>query len=151
MTSSLLGAAIAMVRGWTRLYTWRLPPALRDSRRAEIESDIWESGRDSDGRPSPAHVVARLLLGVTDDLRWRMAHASIVSAFVMIIVAITTTMFLVAAFWMIDLLKARRLPVPPHPPLLTPAPPAIPPAVQIGLPTERPQERRWETSPGRAV
>ncbi len=132
MKAHLLPAAIALARAWTRLYTWRLPPSLRESRRAEIESDLWESCHDAGQRLSPAvQVIVRLLLGIPDDLQWRMTHASIVNTFVMIMVGLTTTVFLLAALWLVDLSRARRLPVPPSlPPLVTPAPPVAPrPAV----------------------
>jgi hypothetical protein len=41
---------VACVRRWTCVYTWRLPPAVRDARREEIESDLWESSHDPDMR-----------------------------------------------------------------------------------------------------
>ena len=132
MKSQLLPVSVALVRAWTRLYTWRLPQSLRESRRAEIESDLWESCHDAGPRLSPAvQVIVRLLLGIPDDLQWRMTHASIVNNFVMIMVALTTTVFLLAALWLVDLARARKLPVPPSlPPLVMPAPPVAPrPAV----------------------
>jgi hypothetical protein len=130
--SPLFGAAIATVRAWTRVYTWRLPRALRESRRAEIESDLWESGHDDQSPRSAMHIVVRLLLGIPDDVEWRIAHASTVNNAVMIIIALTTTLFFVGALWMVDLLKARRLPVPPGPALVAPAAPAAPrPAARV--------------------
>src|SRR5262245_48053770 len=39
MMPGLLRFANALVRAWTRFYTWRLPPALRDARREQIDSD----------------------------------------------------------------------------------------------------------------
>jgi hypothetical protein len=126
MKSHLLGVAIAIVRAWTRVYTWRLPRALRESRRAEIESDLWESRRDTGRAVSPAVQVAlRLLLGVPDDLQWRMAHASFGRNFRLIIAVLAATVFLLAGFW-IDLARARRLPVPPPPSQFAPVPPASP-------------------------
>ncbi len=41
-----LRLAIAIVRAWTRLYTWRLDPAVRDRRQREIECDVWEQLHD---------------------------------------------------------------------------------------------------------
>lgn len=130
MMSPLFRAAIATVRAWTRVYTWRLPRALRESRRAEIESDLWESSHDT--QKSAMHIVVRLLLGMPDDVQWRVTHASAVNNAVMIIVALTTTAFFIGALWMVDLLKARRLPVPPAPTLVAPAAPALPrPAARV--------------------
>ena len=60
-------AAAGMARWWTRVYTAGLPDDLRDARRAEVESDLWESV--ADGAPS-RHILARLVLGVVDDLTW---------------------------------------------------------------------------------
>ena len=37
----MLRVAVWMVRGWSWLYTWRMPPAARDARLAESESDLW--------------------------------------------------------------------------------------------------------------
>ena len=78
MTSSAaLGLATALVRAWTRAYTWRLEPAVRDRRRAEIESELWEFQQDPErGNHPAAHMLARLLIGIPDDLSWRAEHAS---------------------------------------------------------------------------
>ncbi len=128
MKSRLRPIAVAAVRGWTGICTWGLPSAMRESRRAEIESDLWESQFDARPGLSPAlQIIMRLLLGIPDDLRWRVAHASITNNVVMLTVAVTTSMFLRAAVWMIDLLKAEQLPVPPRPAVLTAAPPPAPP------------------------
>jgi hypothetical protein len=59
--------SVRVVRWWTRFYTAGLPVDLRDARRAEVESDLWESV--SDGAPS-RHILARLALGIVDDLTW---------------------------------------------------------------------------------
>lgn len=60
-------AAAGVARWWTRVYTAGLPVDLRDARRLEVESDLWESV--ADGAPS-RHILARLALGVADDLSW---------------------------------------------------------------------------------
>jgi hypothetical protein len=60
-------AAAGVARWWTRLYTAGLPIDLRDARRAEVESDLWESV--ADGAPS-RHILARVALGIVDDLSW---------------------------------------------------------------------------------
>jgi hypothetical protein len=59
--------AVRLARWWTRVYTAGLPVDLRDARRAEVESDLWESV--SDGAPS-RHILARVALGIADDLTW---------------------------------------------------------------------------------
>jgi hypothetical protein len=60
-------SAVDLARWWTRVYTAGLPDDLRDARRAEVESDLWESV--SDGAPA-RHILARLALGIADDLTW---------------------------------------------------------------------------------
>jgi hypothetical protein len=72
-TSPFAGSAIALVRLWTRLYTWRMPPLLREARLEEIESDLWECQHDpadSDGRAA-VQIFARLFIGMPSDLCWR--------------------------------------------------------------------------------
>ena len=60
-------AAAGIARWWTRVYTAGLPHHLREARRAEVESDLWESL--ADGAPSH-HILARTALGLPDDLTW---------------------------------------------------------------------------------
>jgi TonB family protein len=58
--------ASGLVLTWTRLYTWGMPPAARDARHAEVESDLWESAHDPDGARSGAEVsLVWLLIVVT--------------------------------------------------------------------------------------
>ena len=71
-----LRAAIALITGWTRLYTAGLPAALSERRRAEIESDLWEFHEDARRRRySPesiaGYMVLRLVAGVPHDVVWR--------------------------------------------------------------------------------
>jgi hypothetical protein len=63
------------VRAWTRVYTCGLPRAERTARRAEIDSDLWELEHDPEaphGGWAATQVLARLLIGIPDDLAWRM-------------------------------------------------------------------------------
>jgi len=72
--SALSDGAFALVRGWTWLYTCRLPDEMRETRRLEIESDLWESRRDATGDPDArfaVQVLCRLILGIPDDVQWR--------------------------------------------------------------------------------
>jgi hypothetical protein len=67
--------ATCLVRRWTNLYTWGLPPVQRTARQAEIESDLWELEHDPDAarhRSMAVQIVVRLLAGIPDDLAWRM-------------------------------------------------------------------------------
>lgn len=77
MASRRVAGAASLVRTWTWLYTCGLRTAVRDARRAEIESDLWEFFHDSDRAgsvSSTAHLVVRLLRGVPDDLSWCAEH-----------------------------------------------------------------------------
>ena len=71
---------IAAMRGWTRCYTHGLPAAVAACRRDEIDCDLWEMCHDADtGTPARRLRIAvgRLTVGLVDDLRWRMEHASL--------------------------------------------------------------------------
>jgi hypothetical protein len=63
--------AVRIVRWWTRAYTAFLPADARLARRAEVESDLWESLADPDATPD---ILPRLLLGLGDDLAWSVEH-----------------------------------------------------------------------------
>ncbi|HJU42562.1 MAG TPA: hypothetical protein VJ691_07085 [Vicinamibacterales bacterium] len=72
--------AMVLVRCWTRLYTSGLPPELRTARRAEIDSDLWELEHDPDPvgkRGIASQILARLVVGLPDDLAWRMEVTTI--------------------------------------------------------------------------
>lgn len=77
MTSRLMRGAASLVRAWTRLYTSRLPRAVQQQRRDEIESDLWESQHDAEtGHAAAAfHVLIRVVRGIPDDLGWSMEQA----------------------------------------------------------------------------
>lgn len=75
----LTAFVMTCVRCWTRIYTWRLPPAVRDARREEIESDLWESSHDPGITQTELAIqtLMRLTLGVADDLAWRLAQLTV--------------------------------------------------------------------------
>jgi hypothetical protein len=130
-----------VVRLWTRAYTWGLPPAARESRRDEIESDLWEWQHDGDrasGAGGAAHVLARLMLGLHDDVRWRVARAAHPKATAAGLLAITLAGMVAWAYG--QYLGPQTLPpprpmqfvsdgarIPPPPP--PPPPPARPPGL----------------------
>lgn len=70
-TSRLVRLSTGCVRQWTRFYTLGMADSIRESRLAEIESDLWEHVKDC-GDPLP--VFSRLLRGMLDDFRWRIEH-----------------------------------------------------------------------------
>lgn len=143
MKSPLLRLAIAVVRAWTRLYTWRMPATPREARRAEIESDLWEFEHDvaGDSRISPAmHVLLRLIAGVPHDLQWRV-EAVPRDRRLQTKIALTATAFLVAALWALNALRTPELPPLPvsvqlvDVELLSPPPPPPPPPCRPGAST----------------
>src|SRR4051812_47981386 len=87
--------AMAITRWWTRVYTFGLPAELRAIRRAEIESDLWESLHD----PDNAHpqILPRLAGGVVDDVCWRANYLPDESRMVWLTIA--TGALLLAAVW----------------------------------------------------
>ena len=83
--SLTLRVALAIVRGWTRAYTWAMPTVWAERRRAEIESDLWELEHDPDGARGlmpAAQVLGRLFAGVSDDVCWRLEHSAIENSLV---------------------------------------------------------------------
>jgi hypothetical protein len=106
MNSRLLRLALGLVRGWSRAYTWRMPSGLAASRRAGIESDLWDFQHDPDcarGLNPAMHVIGRLLCGVPDDLAWRVERAGdgddIVLRRAVAVTAVAAALF--AAFWIL--------------------------------------------------
>lgn len=115
MTLVLLRFAIGCVRAWTRLYTSRMPPALRETRRAEIESDLWECQRDAarDRVIGAAfHILLRLLIGMPDDLGWRVEQSALAGTFTQGGIAMAARVAGAAVFivilWAIDVDAGRR-------------------------------------------
>ena len=132
------------VRSWTRFYTWRVAPSLREARRAEIESDLWEHFH-ADGRAPTLslEIAGRLILGIPDDVRWRIEHVSTnpVSVWRAIAWSLGTAAVL-TCLWVgltvrpeqppqppavPDFSWRRTRPVPPPPP--PPPPPCNPPGI----------------------
>jgi hypothetical protein len=98
-----------------------MPPDLRDERRAESESDLWEFQQDEEtkaGLGAAAHLVARLLAGIPDDLLWRSEHPSSRERRLGRTAALTTAGLLLALLWVFLQVRPAE---PPH----APAPPAL--------------------------
>jgi len=68
----------ALVRRWVALYTRGLPADVRRDRRDEIEDDLWSQLSDKENAERAAatrrDVLARLVLGIPDDITWRIAQ-----------------------------------------------------------------------------
>lgn len=74
--SGIAVVASRAARGWTAVYTLGLAAQVRDARRAEIASDVWEHHRDivTEGRPVWrffGSVFSRIVRGAPADLLWR--------------------------------------------------------------------------------
>lgn len=63
-----------LARWWVDRYTRGLDPGLRDDRRAELASDLWEHrAAAGDGLATELAILSRCLRGVPADLTWRRA------------------------------------------------------------------------------
>ncbi|MDO8616924.1 MAG: hypothetical protein Q7T33_14530 [Dehalococcoidia bacterium] len=74
--NAALALTVGMARSWVALYTVRLPLEIREGRRCEIDSDLWEQQWLAAHRGDPAlgtaiEVLARMLFGVISDITWR--------------------------------------------------------------------------------
>jgi hypothetical protein len=143
MRPPLLQATVGLVRLWTRLYSWQLPERIRNARRAEIESDLWECQQAATRTAwLPLQIIARLILGLPDDLGWRFEHdrarfqstrtalALITAAaaiFVVVWVGVAAQPGGVPPAPAAPALQLRRVEMPPPPP--PPPPPCNPPGI----------------------
>jgi len=134
--TTLTRASIAVVLSWVRLYTWRMPRAVREARIAEIESDLWESSQDDNrSGPRPLQIIARLLIGIPDDLQWRAEQIAALSHGARLALALVVTVALMGAVWVrLTLDQVESPPAPSAPDLrwrpknpLPPPPPPPPP------------------------
>ncbi len=118
MTPVAVRLACGLVRGWTRVYTAGLPRPLREARRAEIESDLWEGCHDQAAPPGgaiAAQILARLVLGLHDDLHWRATQGGASRA---IVVGTAVGALIVGASWVYSqYLTTQMLPSPPPRPM----------------------------------
>jgi hypothetical protein len=142
--------AIAVVRVWTRMYTWRLEPSLRDARRAEIDSDLWECQTDDGRRIVVAvQIIGRLVFGVIDDLAWRIEHSRDRSRRAQRWVLVTLGISgLTACLWIALATSSVKMPQPPpaltfvarrtYYPVPPPPPPPPCPPPGLGLPRNHP-------------
>jgi len=75
MIPSILSLSASSVRLWVHLYTTGLPASTRQSRRAEIDSDLWEQVECAEAvtLSTAVHVFLRMLLGMPSDIAWHLA------------------------------------------------------------------------------
>lgn len=73
---SATGIGPRLVLWWAALYTRGLEQVLREDRRDEIASDVFEQCADGqDRRGTTLSLLGRCLLGVPADLSWRLEHS----------------------------------------------------------------------------
>ena len=130
--------ATRIVRAWTWLYTAGMDPRLRDARRAEIDSDLWELDADAcrrheDDAAIVIHIFNRLLVGIPDDLSWRAEEAAADAQSLRrpIWLAATAGFVAIVAVWFLVRSRAPSwppLPASPRPMLRTTPPPPPPPS-----------------------
>ena len=82
MRNILAAPAASFAQGWVNFYTDGLPPDVRDGRRDEIASDVWEQTHDtpSEGAGSrgiPLHMLMRTFIGMPSDFSWRRAEGKL--------------------------------------------------------------------------
>ena len=142
MINVWLRVALWSVRTWTAAYTWRLPPELRERRRAEIESDLWESRRAEQSHARLAlSLTERLLLGMPDDVQWRLEQVSVAVLSRRVMVMCAAGAALLACVWLGVRSSGAEPPPPPQAPDLIwgakdyppPPPPPPPPCNPRGI------------------
>jgi len=74
--STPLGLTTGIARSWAAVYTLGLSGDLRDARRGELDSDLWEQQQSASLRRDPdigtaAEILLRTLLGMISDITWR--------------------------------------------------------------------------------
>jgi len=70
---------VRAAKGWVAIYTRGLPGEVRDARRAELRSDLWEHLQHASGDGHgqlrwSLQVIGRVVRGMADDLWWRFAQ-----------------------------------------------------------------------------
>lgn len=128
--------ACAVVRGWTRVYTSGLAAEAAERRRAEMDSDLWESLHDRDpSAGDAAHLLGRALRSVGHDLRWRVEMMAPGRRTHVARLAIATAILGLSSLLVLrQLIRVGALPPVPHQipernlgPLGAPPPPPPPP------------------------
>jgi len=74
--STLLALIVGCARTWVGVYTLGLAAAVKEARRREIDSDLWEqqwlaSRRGESLHGTAAEIAARAVLGMLSDITWR--------------------------------------------------------------------------------
>lgn len=117
MITRIERAGATLVRLWTQLYTSGLPPQICAPRRAEIESDLWESAHDPTaprGTRAAILMCARLILGMPSDLLWRAAYTSTRTRRALRLgLTATAAALVLAMIWVYQQVRPNEPPPPP--------------------------------------
>src|SRR3954466_15289807 len=89
-----------------------MPDRVRDWRRAEIESDLWEQAHDRP--PSAGQLLGRLLRGIPADIMWRIEEEAMHSKTVVVLAASAGIVLGAGAMWLRDTMRVDWLPTPPR-------------------------------------
>lgn len=141
---TLVSLAAAAVRLWTRIYTWRMRPGVRERRRAEVGADLHDHIADSTGDGGLAgQLLWRLIAGAHHDVIWRleaMEEVRPAAAFRLALMTATAAVAVSIWAWLAlpvrppdppqapryrSRLEMRPMPVPPPPPPPLCVPPGI--------------------------
>jgi hypothetical protein len=129
MTSRATSIVPVIVRVWTRCYTCCLEPSVRDARRAEIESDLWEQLHSETSRDHAIDILGRLLVGIPDDIRWTIEQIQWSWATVgPTVLAAVGVVAVIVTLWAVEIVRtASPPPVPGRPQTQLRRPPTPPP------------------------
>ena len=75
--STLVALSVGCARTWVGVYTLCLAAAVKEARRREIDSDVWEqqwlaSRRGESVHGTAGEILTRTLFGIFDDIMWRL-------------------------------------------------------------------------------
>jgi hypothetical protein len=142
MTSRATSIVPVIVRVWTRCYTCCLEPSVRDARRAEIESDLYEQLHSDASHDHFVDMLGRLLCGIPDDLRWTIEQSQWRWATVgPTMLAAVGVVAVIVTLWAVEIVRTANLPTDPGRPqtqwrggaLAPPPPPPPPPICKPGV------------------
>jgi uncharacterized protein (TIGR03435 family) len=93
-----------------------MPPSARETRRAEIASDLWDSQCDAAEDPALAfQILVRLVAGIPDDIGWRVEQATLAGTLTQGMIVLSAraagAVLFICALWAIDADASRK-----HPP-----------------------------------
>ncbi len=142
MSRNPFAIAAALVRGWTRVYTCTVNPAVRQRRRAEIDADLWSAAQDDTRERSAVTLLLRAGGGLLDDIAWvfeQPQHLPSIGSAWVAIGTLAIAAWLIATTW----IRVEAMPQPQVAPAFVnapfatrpgpPPPPPPPPCLPAGM------------------